>query len=385
MTKSIDVTPESVRYFRARRSHLAGPGAPDLASCARDIVGAQAQVETCALHALSLRTAGRPDADQVSRALLDEHALVRTWGQRDTLHIYSADLWPTIIAARPAWVISGRRGGMPSEAEVERARQFFAQADTTLTRSDLFDIISDEYVAELEDHQGAGRNPRRFAATRLVWRLAMDGHIVFAGKAGREQAYAHRDLHLGHVEPVEASPEEAAAEITRRYLSVFGPAHPRDVAHYVGACVGDCRKWMKLLDGELVACKCDGKKGLVALARDADELRRTPSQVGDDWPARMLPGYDTMLMTHKDKRWILPDADEEPLVWKKAAAVAPTIIAEGQIVATWSHNKRTHEVDVEVTPLGGWRASLRDEVEREAQEFAAHLGLELGGLEVVNG
>ena len=86
---TIQVTEDQVLYFRARRGHLAGSGAPTAVASARAILGAQAQQLPPALLALSLRTKGRPTATALNRQLL--HAprrLVRTWGQRETLHIY---------------------------------------------------------------------------------------------------------------------------------------------------------------------------------------------------------------------------------------------------------------------------------------------------------
>ena len=72
MSEVLVVDERQVRHFRARRAHLVGPGAVDLASCASDILGAQAQVASCAVHALSVRTAGRPTATQVQAAIAEQ-------------------------------------------------------------------------------------------------------------------------------------------------------------------------------------------------------------------------------------------------------------------------------------------------------------------------
>ena len=52
--KPLDLTEEQVLWFRARRNHLAGPGAADAVDAVRDVVGAQAQQLYPALHAISL-------------------------------------------------------------------------------------------------------------------------------------------------------------------------------------------------------------------------------------------------------------------------------------------------------------------------------------------
>jgi hypothetical protein len=90
MTKSdaVEVSEDQVLHFRARRGHLAGPGAANATAAARAILGAQAQQIPPALLALSMRTRGRPSAEALRAQLFGSgRRLVRTWGQRDTLHV----------------------------------------------------------------------------------------------------------------------------------------------------------------------------------------------------------------------------------------------------------------------------------------------------------
>lgn len=379
MSKPLALTGDQLRFFRAKRGHLIGPGAPDLVSCARDLLGAQAQVDTCAFYALSLRTQGRPTAAQVRELIFEgAHTLVRTWGQRDTLHLYDARDWPIIIAARPSWGQSGRRGGMPDDGLIEVMAEVFARADRPLVRTDLFEHIPQDYIDSLADHPGAGSDPTRFAATRLVWSLAMQGHITIGAKVGSQSSYAHRSLWHDALEWPALESAQACVLATKRYLSVFGPSTPTDIAHYMGARVSSVKAWLPLMEDELITIKADGRSGLLALKADADELALP---ISGPWPARLLPGYDTMLMTHKDKRWILPDADEEKLIWRKAAVVMPVVIARGQIVATWGYKSTTKNVSVSVAPMKGWDKRWRQDVEDDARALAAHLELTLAAVD----
>ena len=87
----VDVSEEQVLLFRARRGHLAGPGARTVSEAARSIIGAQSQQLEPSLLALSIRTAGRPTAAAIRSEIFgDKRTLVRTWGQRDTIHVYDA-------------------------------------------------------------------------------------------------------------------------------------------------------------------------------------------------------------------------------------------------------------------------------------------------------
>ncbi len=379
MSAAIEVTDEGLRAFRARRGMLRGEGAPNLEACARRLLGAQAQVEACALHALAMRTAGATVAD-VSDAIATDRALVRTWGQRGTLHLYATRDLPLICAVSSTWATSGRRGGMPSVELVDRFSALFEAAGEPLVRSDLEDEVPQSYVDELVDHPAAGKNPRRFGVTRLIWALARRGDIVFALRQGKEQAYAHRRVWVPELEWEEWEADAASVELARRYFGAFGPASWRDVAYHFGAKMADIKRWKSDLEPDLVEVRCEGRGALFALAEDADALGEDPSE--GDWPLRLLPGYDTKLMGHRDKRVVLPDTDEEKLVWKKAAVVAAAVLHEGRIVGTWAHKKKAKTVDVTLSPLGGWCADLEDAAREEAGRFAQMVGRGLGAFEV---
>lgn len=378
MAAPLEISLTQLRHFRAQRGHLIGPGAPDPVRCAEDILGAQAQVDSCALYALSARTQGRPTAAALSEIIYDEHGLVRTWGQRGTLHLYAQADLPRIAGARPTWT-SGRRGGMPSEALVAEVTEIFRASAQGLTRTDLLPHIPQSYIESLEGHPGVQGNPARFAATRLIWVLARDGVVVHAEKQGAEQRYAHRSHWCPDLPWSVSAADAANAALGRRYLRAFGPATLRDMAYHFGAKISDTRRWAKGLQGDTIAVRCGERGDLLALAEDAEALQR-PAE--GPWPVRLLPAYDTAMMGHKDKTVILPDSDEAPLVWQSAARVAATVIAEGQIVATWRHTVKGKSVRVDVQPLKGWRAAHLGEVEAEAAAFAAHLGRTLSAVEV---
>lgn len=374
------VTTEQVLSFRCRRSLLAGAGGSSLAETASQLLGAQAQVDTCAYHALALRTESRPPAKAVSQALHSEQRLVRTWGQRDTLHIYAKADWPLIVQASPLWVRSGRRGGVPPAGLVSEASQFFRQQARPLTRTDLLPLIPKSFVEELETHPGAqgSGGALRFAATRVIWTLAKSGHLVFGPRVGREVSYLHRDQVWEGRWP-EFTAEEAMLILAERYFSLFGPATVYDLAHHFGANLGPARDWVSRLGKRLTICQHDERGELVLRQEDADELVSAGHQPIE---TRLLPDYDTALMAHRDKRWILPDAALEPLIWKKAAVVAATVLHRGRIVATWSAKKDKKNLLLKVTPLSGWEPGLEARLATEGQFLASHRGLEFQGIEV---
>jgi hypothetical protein len=373
------LTEEQVLWFRARRGHLAGPGAADVVTAAQSILGAQSQQLPPSLHALSLRTKGRPTATQVKTALLDgAHTLVRTWGQRGTLHVYDPADWAHVVSARNAWE-ADRAGPFPSEAAVTKALALIEKADEPITRTDLLPVVPKPYVREISAlAERANLDPTRLAAGRLIWVLTNRGQLCLADKVGSEQRYALRSAWHPKAWP-KKPPATAEANVTlsRRYLAVYGPATPKDVAHFFGAKITVARTWLAAIEDELAPVACGDRKELLALKEDLPELRKKPPTTTTGWPLRLLPLWESMLMGHADKSWITPDEADRKRVWRKAAYVAAVALDRGRIVANWTQKVKRKRLVVDVEPLSRWRKTKHAAgVKREAQAVAAHLELE---------
>lgn len=384
--KKLELSEEQALYFRARRGRLAGPGAPDAATCARDLLGAQSQQEAPSLLALSQRIEGRPTAAALQEQLFAEgRRLVRTWGQRDTIHVYPADeTWPLVVAARERWAPQGRSGPQP-DTRGERKALSVARRKKILLREDWAGCVREEYLAALDPRIGDRQARLKFACGRLAWRLSLAGHLCHGRRQGARQTYAsrehwHPELNWPRKLP---DPLGACVELTRRYLAVGAPATVQDVAHFFGARVAEARRWLARLDenGETIPLNCGGRDGLLALARDEEVLREKPPRSPSRWPVRLLPRFDTLLMNHADKSWTVPEPALRPQVWGKAAMVAAVILRRGRVAGVWNMKKRGRRLDLIFTPLAGHsRRQLEKAVSAEARAVAAHLELEAGDL-----
>ena len=374
----IEVTEDQVLYFRARRGHLAGPGAANAVAAARAIVGAQWQQLPPSLLALSMRTKGRPTAARLKKDILASRTLVRTWGQRDTLHVYDPADWAHVVAARAQWMHGARGGPMPAEATLDKALKVMKAAPGPVTRTDLLGVAPSSYVRAVGERAGsASMDAERFAAARLIWRLAKRGDACVAEKVGAQQTYATRSAWFPKLKWPKVPALVAAAALTQAYLAVYGAATATDVAHFFGARVSNAKLWLAELDGELTAVRCGDRKGLLALTRDIPDLTVKPPTVATKWPLRLLPLWESMLMGHADKTWTVPAEADRKQVWRKAAFVAAVVVARGRVVATWTHKQQRGRLVVEVQPLSRWQASKHAaQVRREAKAVAAHLELD---------
>ena len=377
---TIELTEDQVLYFRALRGHLAGPGAPSAVAAARSIIGAQAQQLPPSLLALSLRTRGRPTAAKLKAQVVDlSPKLVRTCGQRGTLHLYDAAAdWAQIVAAGELWTPGARGSPLPTNTMLDKALAKVSGLKRPVTRTDLLGVAPRSFERALAERaRMAGMDERRLAAARLIWYLAHRGDACVVDKVGTEQTYALRSLWFPKLAWKPMAPLDAAREMALRYLGVYGPATAADLAHFFGAKVTNVRQWLDPLEAKLVPVRCGDRNGLVALGDDVADLSRKPPTAATQWPLRLLPLWESMLMAHADKSWTVPDEADRKIIWRKGAYVAAVALARGRAVAIWSQTKRTRRLAIEVNPLSRWSKSKHlAPLKREADAVAAHLDLE---------
>lgn len=367
-------------WFRAQRSGLVTPFA-SLPQAAAGILGAQAQIEVPARWALSLRTAGHPDAMTVRRALLEDRTLVRAWGQRDTVHLYAVEDWHLIARAQELWPVTSRQQ-MATDNEIV---DFVAVIDTLhrpFTRSDLLQAAPGRLVDAFANNPVNNDPPARMAISRLIWHAGHLGFLSSIDNIGREQAYVARRWWLPTAPWPDLTPTQAAIALVRRYLQVWGPARVQDAAHYFGARITETRTWFAALHDELVPLQMDGVPDHYVLRDDLEALCQAPPNDHAAWPARLLPAYDTQMMTHANKDPLLHSAEDRKRVWDKAAIVNPTVFHRGRFVATWKHAVVRKHVQVTHDALSGSdhpavASQIDQALRRDGAALAQHLGLPL--------
>ena len=158
--RPIRVTEDQILHFRARRGHLAGPGADSVADAARSILGAQSQQLNPSLLALSMRTKGRPTSSEIKDHLFAENrTLVRAWGQRDTLFVYHPKAhWDFVAAANRIWSPGGRGNIVPSDGALRKTLKSIESADRPVTRTDILKHIPKSLALALADESRRGKH-----------------------------------------------------------------------------------------------------------------------------------------------------------------------------------------------------------------------------------
>ena len=365
MAKSVpEITALQARWFRLRRNGLVEPFAT-AEHAARELAGIQAQILTAAGLALRSRVAGLGSWSAVLEALAQRRSLVKLWGQRGTLHLYATADWPILCGALAGqqtwWHRQALRdpASAPIYAEAVKELGRLLKERGTLTRDEA-------RVA------GLGLPEHCFSSWGGIFAdLVRAGTACHVPTTGTEGRFAHRAYWLPSLHWHPPAVDDANVDFARRYLRSYGPARVQDLAYWRGTTVASAARWIGALGHEVAECRLEGIAHL-ALREDAEALGQRPP-ARDRWPVRLLGRFDPMLLSHKDKSWVIAP-DHQNRVWRPAGHIEATLLVHGRIAGTWRYDRVAGGLGITLIPLAPLSRQVAAAVEREAGRVAHFLG-----------
>ena len=344
---------ERVTARRLARQGLAEPLGAGPAEVVRAMCGAHAQVMSAGELSIGLRLTGATRTD-VQRAIWDDRTLVKTRGPRGTVHLLpSADL--------PMW--TGALGALPyqrpgnelmtseqTELVVDAIRD--ALVDAELTQDELGEQVvarcgswaGDRVMDAFQD-----KWPRWVQAMQLAtWRGAM----CFGPTRGRVQTFTGPQRWLPGFTP--ADPDEAAAELVRRYLHAYGPATPQQFARWLGVPVS----W--------------ATQRFAAAGPDRVELDGVPmfQNAGDTLPddtvsgTRLLPYFDAYGIAAQPRERVFPGRMWDRALARGQAGNYPVVLVDGIVTGVWHLRRSGKRATITVECRRPRKRAIAAEVER---------------------
>ena len=362
---TLSITTDQALAFRLARHGLTRHHDDPLTAMSA-IVGAQAQVHSAGVLQVRAR-APRASMEDIATALMDTRTVVKLWAQRSTLHLLALDDLPMVVALRRRmldqyrrWM---RRDGLEPAAMDELAHAIGRTlADGPKTRAELARDLCEElgeWARPWLEHSWGGA---------IKYAAAM-GFVCHGPEHPRETLFARLDKWIGRTVDVPDDDRPLLAELAGRYLSVYGPATPRDFAKFTGLTAAETREAFALLGRDLIAVDVDGRPAQ-ALASDEDALREASTTDG----VIALPLFDPYLLGHADTTTIVPPAAYKR-VYRTAGWISPVILRRGRVVATWSHRQTAAGWQVEIQPFGRFGERARRAAERSMARLAGAMGV----------
>ena len=197
------------------------------------------------------------------------------------------------------------------------------------------------------------------------WRTRTLTPLVHLPPGGTWSHYGRVQLRaMEAVLGVDLPSRDAGAEhLVRRYLRAFGPATQQDLLRFGGLRVSDIRAGLERVEVRTFR----DERGRVLL-----DLPGAPLPDGDAPAAvRFLPKWDSAILAYAppERTRILPETFRSSVIGKNGD-VAPTVLVDGFVAATWDVGTKR---DLTIAPLRrltrAERAEIDDEGERLVEFF----------------
>lgn len=282
--------------------------------------------------------------------LLETREIVRAPWIRSTLHLISAPDHQRFQGVIQPALTRGLRaffGKRAKDLDVERlcdlAKPFLERQEPSIG----------ELRAHLLEHEPE-RDPEAMAyAVRSYLPLVQVPPSGTWG-AGTRATYTTAAYWLGEARPLDLP------ALFRRYLSAFGPASVMDFQTWSG---------MTGLKSQLAA----ELRNLVRYRSESGEiLYDLPGlpicEAEGVSPLRFLPEYDNILIAHKDRRRILPEAHRKKVL-ASAGRVLSTVLVDGFVAGIWKAQKTRLAANLRVSLFERQSTAVLEQIEDEGQRL----------------
>ncbi|NDU77362.1 winged helix DNA-binding domain-containing protein [Actinomadura sp. DSM 109109] len=354
------VTWKQILAWRMRRQFVEQAEDVPALEIVRRLAGVQAQVVSAAAFAVAVRQRS-PVPGEVTRALLDERTLVKTWAARGTLHLLPADEATAhlkLCSSVRHWEKGSWQrtfGATPADLEaIASAAAGALSGGAALTREELTRAVVDEtgsqHLAEvLGSGWGTLLKPLAWWGV-LCYGPPQGGKVTFTSPAGWLRGWAGLP-----------STEDAARTVIRAYLGAHGPATPDMFDNWLMRKQNrkkDVRAWFAAAEDGLATVEVDGVS-MYVLDEHRDELLDTAPTTS----VRLLGGFDQYVLGAGTGSTYLVPAEHKGKVSRAAGWISPVVLYEGRVAGVWDATGG----EVAVTPFEDIpSAPLQDELNRVA-------------------
>ncbi len=347
-----------IAHRRLHNQHLSAAPLADPVAVVRHFGAMQAQEYAVAKWSVAQRTSGCDDA-AMQRAV-DEGAILRTHALRPTWHFIAAvDIaWIQALTGPRVHVFNAyynRQHGLDDGLA--------AKATVVITEA----LRGGNHHTRRELGEELGRAGIEATGNRLAYiimRAELDGLIANGPMRGKQHTYALISERAPDALTLE--PDEALAELTRRYFVSHGPATVKDFSWWSSLTVSQTKRGLDLAGSTLAHEVVDGRTYWFA---PADPPKREPSPA-----VHVLQGYDEYFVAYTESRHVVNVAGL-PVGTSNENLLIHPIVLDSQMIGFWRRVVDRGGITAEPTLAIKLTAGQRRAVDAAFARFADFAGV----------
>lgn len=314
--------------IRLLSQQLAAPQFDSPAEVVSHMGAMQAQEYRQMRWAVAMRT--KKPSYEAFRKDFDEGRIIRLHLLRGTWQIVSGDdyWWMLDLCREKAEKVI--RGWMSANRISLSDRELAEMHDLICATTERIGSATKEDYAETLRQKGIAMDDHRLSYHIRFNEL--NGTLCSGNLEPMKATYSLSGSKVPHSQDIDR--DEALMLLARKYFQSHSPATLEDYVWWSGLNIGDCRRGIELLGGELHGEKWKGYNFFVHESCRMKEIRK-----GD---TLLLPAYDEYLIGYKSRELALAP-DQAHHAHSKNGIFYPVIAVDGKICGNWSAFKKNPE------------------------------------------
>ena len=345
---------------RIKELRLKNNGITNHFSCAYECIsalhGIQAQYDLYAYISLINRVENL-EIDE----LFGDEAIVKSWGQRVTLHINTKEnmmVNKAVFSSRNNWIkkyisqLGGKCGEIVSQ---------IVNADYESNSFSKLDVRNNIQHKERDQMMQWGG---------VLAQASIEGYIYEVLDNHKGKKYAKLESELLDKK---MSYEQAIQNLIDKFVVAFGPVSLRDFAHWSGLSKSYFEKYWKMSTSKYEQLRVEGE---VYYYRNDGTEDKSDNII-------LLGKFDPLLLAYYDKTWLV-DKRHVHKIWKSAGHVEGILLVDNMFTGTWHCNKKNSKLCFYVKSEYQISKKTMDEVDKRLQYISRVLEKQYGGVTIEN-
>lgn len=353
------MTKKDLALERIHRNGLISPF-PSTELCVRSLGGIQSQVQQFAELAILNRCSGAPTTKELDKAY-HGHRFINLWGQRKTLHMYTAEDWDIIcdVYHDKTYI----------QNEVSKHSDYFTEIIAQVqSMTSSGKLIERTHMDELVKACAPESLLENSFLTYMVQGYLCANGVLFGipAKPSIRRFACFSALDRSQWEWNEERRATSLEEMMLRYFQHYGPATIQDFSHWSGLSIMVFREVFERIQPKLTAVTID-KRTYYTFGSVEIKLTRKLSLLGK---------FDPLFVSYRHKDWIATPGQQKQ-IWRNAGHVEAVILDGAKLLGTWRHTLKSDKMFICVEPLASISQGAKERIEAKAKRLARFWDKEL--------